>query len=252
MNYSIQKKGKYKYIQEGEGEVMILLHGLFGSTGNYTELIEGFKTRYKVIVPILPIFDLPPRELSMVSLTDHVLDFIKEESYESVHLVGNSLGGHIGLMLTLKNSSIVQTLTITGSSGLFENALGGGFPRRQDYDFVTKVCENIFYDPKVATKELVDEVFETVNTPTKGLNIIVTAKSAMRHNLEHELHKIETPTLLIWGKEDTITPAFVGVEFNKKIKNSELHTFDYCGHAPMMEKPEEFIAILQEFLIRNS
>ena len=147
MNYSIQKKGKYKYIQEGEGEVMILLHGLFGSTGNYTELIEGFKTRYKVIVPILPIFDLPPRELSMVSLTDHVLDFVKEESYESVHLVGNSLGGHIGLMLTLKNSSIVQTLTITGSSGLFENALGGGFPRRQDYDFVTKVCENIFYKP---------------------------------------------------------------------------------------------------------
>jgi len=251
MEHTIHTKGKFKYIEEGEGEVMILLHGLFGSTGNYTALIEGFKSDYKMIVPILPIFDLPTRELSMVSIMEHVHEFIVAEGYESVHIVGNSLGGHIGLLLTLKDPNLVKTLTLTGSSGLFENALGGSFPRRQNYEFVEKVCQSTFYDPAVASKELVDEVFDTVNTPEKGLNIIVTAKSAMRHNLEHELHKIDKPTLLIWGENDTITPAFVGEDFKKKIKGSQLHVFDKCGHAPMMEKPAEFIAILQDFLAES-
>ena len=251
MKYTIHEKGKFKYIEEGEGQVMILLHGLFGSTGNYTQLIEGFKSKYKLVVPILPIFELAPRDLSMITLMEHVLEFILSEGYNKVHIVGNSLGGHIGLLLTLKNPNLVQTLTLTGSSGLFENAMGGGFPHRKNYDFVKKACQETFYDPAVASKELVDDVFDTVNTPEKGLNIVITAKSAMRHNLEDELHKIDRPTLLIWGREDSITPAFVGEDFKAKIKGAQLHILEQCGHAPMMERPEQFIAILEAFLLEN-
>lgn len=253
MEYPIRQKGKFKYIEEGQGaEVIILLHGLFGSMGNYGALIAGLKSKYKLIVPLLPIFELPRREISMNALMEHVHEFIQAEGYTSVHLVGNSLGGHIGLLMTLKDPNLVQTLTLTGSSGLFENALGGSFPRRKSYDFVKKVAEGTFYDPNVASKALVDEIFEIVNTPTKGLSIVLTAKSAMRHNLEHELHKIKTPTLLIWGKNDSITPSFVGEDFNQKIKGSELHLLDQCGHAPMMERPQVFIQLVEEFLSRHS
>lgn len=252
MHYTIHQKDKFKYIQEGEGEVMVLLHGLFGSMGNYELLIEGLKSRYKMVVPLLPIFELPSREVSVVSLMEHVYDFLLMEGYSSVHLVGNSLGGHIGLLLTLKAPELIKTLTLTGSSGLFENALGNSFPRRQNYEFVKEVAQNTFYDPKTASKELIDEIFDVVNTPVKGLNIIITAKSAMRHNLEHELHKIKTPTLLIWGKNDNITPAFVGEDFKQKISGSELHVFDECGHAPMMEKPKEFMDVLKAFLEKNN
>jgi pimeloyl-ACP methyl ester carboxylesterase len=253
MEYPIRQKGKFKYIEEGQGtEVIILLHGLFGSMGNYGALIEGLKSKYKLIVPLLPIFELPRREISMNALMEHVHEFIQAEGYSSVHLVGNSLGGHIGLLMTLKDPNLVQTLTLTGSSGLFENALGGSFPRRKSYDFVKKVAQGTFYDPSVASKALVDDIFEIVNTPTKGLSIVLTAKSAMRHNLEHELHKITTPTLLIWGKNDTITPSFVGEDFNQKIKGSELYILDKCGHAPMMEKPQVFIQLVEEFLSRHS
>lgn len=252
MEYPIHEKGKFKYIEEGQGaEVVILLHGLFGSMGNYSDLIAGLKSKYKLIVPLLPIFELPRREISMSALMEHVHEFIQGEGYTSIHLVGNSLGGHIGLLMSLKDPNLVKTLTLTGSSGLFENALGGSFPRRQSYDFVKKIAEGTFYDPNVASKDLVDEIFETVNTPTKGLNIILTAKSAMRHNLEQELHKITAPTLLIWGKNDIITPAFVGEDFNQKIKDSELHILDKCGHAPMMEHPQVFIELLEEFLSRH-
>ncbi len=252
MEYPIHEKGKFKYIEEGQGtEVVILLHGLFGSMGNYSDLIAGLKSKYKLIVPLLPIYELSRREISMSALMEHVHEFIQGEGYTSIHLVGNSLGGHIGLLMSLKDPNLVKTLTLTGSSGLFENALGGSFPRRQSYDFVKKIAEGTFYDPNVASKDLVDEIFETVNTPTKGLNIILTAKSAMRHNLEQELHKITAPTLLIWGKNDIITPAFVGEDFNQKIKDSELHILDKCGHAPMMEHPQVFIELLEEFLSRH-
>ncbi|WMX14306.1 MULTISPECIES: alpha/beta fold hydrolase [unclassified Aureispira] len=252
MEYPIRQKGKFKYIEEGQGtEVIVLLHGLFGSMGNYGALITGLKSTYKLIVPLLPIFELPRREISMNALMEHVHEFILEEGHTSIHLVGNSLGGHIGLLMTLKDPDLVKTLTLTGSSGLFENALGDSFPRRQSYEFVKDVAQRTFYDPQVATKALIDDIFEIVNTPTKGLNIVLTAKSAMRHNLEHELHKIKTPTLLIWGKNDTITPAFVGEDFNQKIEGSELHILDQCGHAPMMEKPEAFIHLLSTFLARH-
>lgn len=251
MNYTIHKKGKYSYIQEGKGPVLLLLHGLFGSTGNFTALIDDFKSDYTVITPILPIFELPPKKLSVHSLTAHIVGFLLENKLKKVHVVGNSLGGHLGLLLTLSQPNLVKTLTLTGSSGLFENALGDGFPRRQNYEFVREVCARTFHDPKVATKELVDEVYETVNTPRKGLNIIIAAKSAMRTNLEHELHKIMVPTLLIWGREDQITPLFVGEDFKEKISGSELHILDNCGHAPMMEKPKYFNELLAIFLKKN-
>lgn len=253
MKYPIHEKGKFKYIEEGNdnGDVVILLHGLFGSMGNYEALITGLKSTYKLVVPLLPIFELSSREISMTSLMEHVHEFILAEGYSFVHLVGNSLGGHIGLLLTLKDPAIVRSLTLTGSSGLFENALGGSFPKRKSYDFVKEVAQKTFYNPEVASKELIDDIFDIVNTPVKGLNIVITAKSAMRHNLEGELHKIEQPTLLIWGKNDTITPAFVGEDFNQKIKNSVLHILDECGHAPMMEKPTVFIELLEAFLEKN-
>lgn len=252
MTYNIKEEGKFRYLQEGKGEPLVLLHGLFGSMGNYTPMMEYLKEEYQLLVPMLPIYTTPKRELSILSLMEHVHEFLIHRGLEKVHLLGNSLGGHIALLLTLQEPALVQSLTLTGSSGLFENALGSSFPRRQNYDFVRKVVENTFYDPAVATKEIVDEVFEIINTPEKGLKIIITAKSAMRHNLEHELHKIQTPTLLIWGKEDNITPAFVGEDFQEKIPNSELHFFENCGHAPMMEYPLQFIALLRPFLERHA
>ncbi len=253
MNYDIREEGKFRYLLEGkaEGEVVVLLHGLFGSMGNYEALMEHLKNDYQLLVPMLPIYSTPKRELSIISLMEQVLELLQHLGHQRVHLVGNSLGGHIALLLTLEAPELVQSLTLTGSSGLFENALGSSFPRRQNYDFVRKVVENTFYYPEVATKEIVDEVFEIINTPEKGLKIIITAKSAMRHNLENELHRIQAPTLLIWGKEDNITPAFVGEDFQEKIAHSELHFFENCGHAPMMEYPQKFLDLLRPFLERH-
>ena len=130
------------------------------------------------------------------------------------------------------------------------NAFGGSFPRRESYDYIKEKVEFTFYDPATATKELVDEVFKSVNDRSRVIRILALAKSAIRHNMSKELSKITIPVSLIWGKQDKITPPEVATEFHERLPNSELNWVDKCGHAPMMERPEVFIGFLDTFLNR--
>lgn len=251
MNYELKEVNKFKFIEEGEGETLLLLHGLFGAMSNFADLIEHFRKSYKVVVPILPLFDLDIFHTSVGGLQKFINKFIETRGYTNIHLLGNSLGGHVALVHVLKHPEQIKTLTLTGSSGLFENGMGDSYPKRGDYEYIKKKTQLTFYDPAMATKELVDEVFEITNSRVKVIKIIALAKSAIRNNLGEELNQIKQPTCLIWGNNDTITPPFVGQEFNKLIPNSELHFVDHCGHAPMMEVPTEFNTILSAFLDKH-
>jgi len=249
MNYDLHKVDKYKFIETNGGkEVLLLLHGLFGALSNFESIIQYFSQRYNVVVPILPIFDLPIREATVSGLVQHVKEFVEFKNYDTVNVLGNSLGGHISLLYALDHPDKINSITLTGSSGLFENSLGSTFPKRGNYEFIQNKTQDIFFDPEVASKELVDEVFATVNDRNKAIRIITTAKSAIRHNLSDKLHLIKAPTLLIWGDHDNVTPPFVGEKFNDLIENSTLHFVEKCGHAPMMEQPAVFNSLLSDFL----
>ncbi|WP_298714660.1 alpha/beta hydrolase [Chitinophaga sp.] len=250
MNYEIKTQGKFRFIEEGEGEPIILLHGLFGALSNFSGTIEYFKQFNKVVIPMLPLFDLNILETSVGGLAKYVHKFIEARDYNNFHLMGNSLGGHVALVYILKHPERVKSLILTGSSGLFENGMGETYPKRGDYEYIRNKTALTFYDPAMATKELVDEVFEITSNRLKVIKIITLAKSAIRHNLGEELTTIKTPTLLIWGLNDTVTPPMVGEEFKKLIPNSELHFVDKCGHAPMMEVPDEFNRIMHDYLQR--
>lgn len=248
MDFEVKQVDKFRYIEEGEGETLMLLHGLFGALSNFKDLIDYFRHQYKVVVPMLPLFDLDILHTSVGGLAKFVNKFLERMDYQQVHLLGNSLGGHVALVHILKHPERIKSLILTGSSGLFENGMGDSYPKRGDYEYIKKKTELTFYDPNTATKELVDEVYGITNNRIKVIKIIALAKSAIRNNLGEELNQIKQPTLLIWGNNDTITPPFVAREFNKLIPNSELHFIDKCGHAPMMEVPQEFNAILHKFL----
>ncbi|RYF89069.1 MAG: alpha/beta hydrolase [Chitinophagaceae bacterium] len=250
MTYEIKQDGKFKFIEEGEGETLMLLHGLFGALSNFKDLIEYFRKNYKVVVPILPLLDMDLLHTSVGGLQKYVHKFIEHRKYEHIHLMGNSLGGHVALVVILKNPANIKSLILTGSSGLFENGMGDTYPKRGDKEYIRNKTALTFYDPAMATDELVNEVFEITNNRLKVIKIIALAKSAIRNNLGEELKNIKQPTCLIWGNNDTITPPFVGKEFHNLIPNSELHFIDKCGHAPMMEVPQEFNAILEGFLAK--
>ncbi len=249
MNYVIKEQGEFRYLDnERPGSALMLLHGLFGQLSNFDDMIAYFNNKRRVVVPILPIYETPLRKATVNGMVDYVSRFADWKKYDSIDVLGNSLGGHIALLFALASPGRVRSIILTGSSGLFENPLGSSFPKRSNRDFVRQKTETVFYDPKDASDAMVDEVFDIVNDRNKALRLITMAKSAIRENLAKRLDAIKAPTLLVWGKQDTITPPFVADQFNELIKNSRLVFIDKCGHAPMMEHPTEFNEALESFL----
>lgn len=240
---------KFNYIEKGEGEAIVLLHGLMGGLSNFKDVINFFSLKnYKVIIPELPIYSLPLNKTTVTAFSDFLEEFIKYKNLSKVILLGNSLGGHIGLIYSNKNPNFVKSLVLTGSSGLYENSMGESYPKRENYNYIKRKTEEVFYNAEVATKEIVDEVFDTVNNRDKLVRTLAIAKSAIRHNMSDELPNIKTPTLLIWGENDLVTPPEVAREFESLLPNSELKWIKKCGHAPMMEHPNEFNRILFSWL----
>jgi pimeloyl-ACP methyl ester carboxylesterase len=248
MPLNVKEFKGYRYVDEGNGQVLMLLHGLFGALSNWEAVVNRFSANFRVVIPMLPIYEMPIKEAGLEGLRKYVEDFVDTMSLDNMIIMGNSLGGHVGLLYTLHNEKKVSKLVLTGSSGLFENAMGGSYPRRGSYDYIKERVEYTFYDPKVANKDLVDEVFETTRSIPKCMRIVAIAKSAQRNNLATELNKIKVPTLLVWGLNDTITPPMVGHDFNRLIPQSKLRFIDKCCHAPMMEHPEKFNELVEDFI----
>lgn len=249
MTHQLKEEGKYSYQQVGEGTPIIVLHGLMGGLSNFDYVSEYFsKNGYSVIIPVLPIYTTPVFNTNVKTFAKFLHDFIEFKKLDKVLLLGNSLGGHIGLYHTKEFPEQVKGLIITGSSGLYESAMGGGYTKRRDYEVIKKKAQDVFYDPKVATKEIVDEVYATVNDRLKLAKTLSIAKSAIRHNMSKDLPSMHTPVCIIWGKNDIVTPPEVAKEFHELLPDSDLFWIDKCGHAAMMERPEEFNQILHGWL----
>lgn len=249
MNKAFKKEGKFKYLEVGEGEPIIVLHGLMGGLSNFDGVTNFFPPKgYKILIPELPIYSMSLLKTNVKNFAKYVSEFIDYKGFESVILLGNSLGGHIGLLSTKLFPEKVKAIVITGSSGLYESAMGESYPKRGDYDYIQQKAEAVFYDPKIATKEIVDEVYATVNDRNKLIRTLAIAKSAIRHNMSKDLPNMKIPACIIWGKNDTVTPPGVALEFHELLPDSNLYWIDKCGHAAMMEHPDEFNALLYNWL----
>jgi pimeloyl-ACP methyl ester carboxylesterase len=249
MALNVKEEGGFKFVDEGQGPVLMLLHGLFGALSNWQGVVNRFSVNFRVVIPMLPIYEMPVREAGLEGLRKFVEEFVALKKLDDMTIMGNSLGGHVALVYTLKNPQKVKKLILTGSSGLFEDSMGGSYPKRGNYQYIKERVAYTFYNPEVATKELVDEVFEITNSIPKCMRIVAIAKSAQRNNLADEIPKINVPTLLVWGLNDTITPPMVAHEFNRLIPRSSLRFIDKCCHAPMMEHPEKFNELVEDFLL---
>ena len=249
MKFRLKKEREHSYLEVGEGTPIVVLHGLMGGLSNFDGVTSFFPEKgYKVVIPELPIYTMSLIKTNVKSFANYLKDFLDYKGLDKVILVGNSLGGHIGLLFTKLYPQYVKGLVITGSSGLYESAMGESYPKRGDYEYIKTKCENVFYDPKVATKEIVDEVYASVNDRNKLIRTLAIAKSAIRHNMAKDLPNMTQPTGIIWGKNDSVTPPEVATDFDKLLPDSNLYWIEKCGHAAMMEHPDAFNEILFEWL----
>jgi pimeloyl-ACP methyl ester carboxylesterase len=245
----VKEEGKFKWLEEGkEGQPIILLHGLMGGVENFGEMVDFISEEYIVYGLDLKLFEGNLLKVSVKALSNYLYEFMNHLGLDSAVLIGNSMGGHIGLIFTKDHPEKVDGLILTGSSGLFEESMGSSFPRRGDKDYIRAKTEEVFYDPKVATDELVDRVFEIANNRISVLKLLGYAKSAIRHNMAADIPNINKPVCLVWGAEDKVTPPHVAEEFHKLLPNSELNWIPLCGHAAMWEHPKRFSEIVLQFL----
>lgn len=240
---------KFNYIDKGHGEVLILLHGLFCNLANFQHTIEYFSTQYRVIVPFFPVLEMPLDTTNIDGLVLYLEALTEELDLSTFTIVGNSLGGHVGIEYTLKHPNRVDALVLTGSSGLFDkDRPQQEVPKRGDYEYIRTKTQMTFYNPALATKDLVDEVYDIVNDRHKAMRVLYMAKSAVRNNLSDQLQKLCVPVFLIWGENDCITPPSIAEEFKRLIPHSQLAWINECGHAAMMEHPSLFNELLDGFL----
>lgn len=251
--FPIHETGRFQYNDEGPndtpGPPIVLLHGMLGDLSNWIDTVEALSNSgYRVLAPIIPVYEFPLSETGVPRLRQYVHDFVTTLGFDSTVLVGNSLGGHIALLYALDHPEELDALVLSGSSGIYESTMGTTQFKRQDRDFIRERTEMTFYDPVHATDELVDEMLEIVNDRPRAFRLLKIARSADEETVTEQLSKIGVPTLLIWGRDDIITPPDVAEEFRDRMPNARLHFIDKCGHAPMIEHPDTFNELTLDFL----
>lgn len=250
--FAERELGGYRFIDEGPASDLppvLLLHGMLGNLDNWRPTVQSLaEHQYRVIVPLLPVYDMPLKETSVTGLVEYVRGLYDTLDLGPVVIGGNSLGGQVATLFTLKYPELVAALVLSGSSGIYEVEMGASTPRRQDRSYIRERAAVTFYDPVHATDDLVEEMYHVVNDRGRVMRLIRMARSTKQESVRDRLGKIGVPTLLVWGRDDRITPPDVAQEFRDLIPRSDLRFIDECGHAPMIERPEKFNEMLLAFL----
>lgn len=251
-DFSIREIPGFRYVDEGpvtDKPPVVLLHGMLGAYTNWVDTIARLsEQQYRVVVPILPIYDQALGDTTVSALVEHVRAFFGAMGFTEVVLVGNSLGGHVSLLYSIRYPEHVAAQVLCGASGIYEVEMGTSVFRRRDRDELRERAAFTFYDPRFATEELVDEIYEIVNDRGRALRLIRMARAVQAESVSELLGRITAPTLLVWGRDDRITPPDVAEVLRDGIPDARLQFINECGHAPMMEQPDAFNRFTLDFL----
>jgi 2-hydroxy-6-oxonona-2,4-dienedioate hydrolase len=232
------------YVDTGEGNPVILLHGLFGNVTMWRATVNMLQPHFKVIVPKLPLFDIPIHRANIDHLVEVLHEFLTWRQLTNVTLVGTDIGGQVALCYAHLYPERVKKLILSGSSGLFEN-----IPEfDSNYAHVHDQVRDAFYRKELATPNVIDKVYKTVNTASKGLHIKFFARSSQKTNITSFLYKLNIPVLLLWGLQDKITPPEVALHFHDLLRYGTVNFIDRCGHLPMIEQAETYAQSIISFL----
>ena len=239
-----------RLLRGGSGQPVVFLHGAGGHTG-WMAFLEELAERFTVLAPEHPGFgqsDDPPWLDQVSDLAYFYLDLLKTLDLERVHLIGTSLGGWIAAELAVRDTARLASLTLVGAVGI--TADGETIPDI----FRMPVEENLrrFYaDQERAARRVGDMAKVDMNLVAKARATVTRLAYRPRFcnpDLGKWLHRIDVPTLLVWGAEDGLVPPKFGEAYRALIPGARLVVLPEAGHAPFDEQKDAFLGAFYDFV----
>lgn len=232
----------------GVGRPFVFLHGLVGLNDHWEDAVRLMRRdRARCVMLELPLLALEGDNCSIHAVVDMTAHFLETYVGEPSVLVGNSFGGHVALRLALDRPELVKGLVLAGSSGLNEQTMVQEIQLKPKRDWLADRIGELFFDRSKMRMADVDRAHMELTKRTGARAMVKLSRSARRNQLRDRLGDIRVPTLIIWGREDVVTPPEAAHEFAARIPGSKLVWFDRCGHVPMIECPDQFVRAMEEF-----
>jgi pimeloyl-ACP methyl ester carboxylesterase len=240
-------------LRGGDGPPLLFLHGARGG-GVWPPFLQRLSRRFEVIAPEHPGFgrsDTPDWFDNVHDLAYFYLSFLQALGLRAAHVVGSSLGGWIAAEVAVRSTERMASLTLIGASGIHMKGVS-----RPDTFLWTpeEAVRNLFHYPALAERALAQQP-EDAELDRQLKNRFATARitwSPRGHDphLEKWLHRIDVPTLVVWGREDRYLPVDYATRWGERIPGAEVSVIEDCGHLPQIEKPDTFCDRLETFLGR--
>lgn len=241
------KKIEAGVVECGEGPVVVFLHGLVGLNEHWDRVVNSVCDRVRCVTLEMPLLELRGVDCSLSAVSAMTMQFLDKYIGEPAVLVGNSFGGHVALRVTHERPELVSALVLAGSSGLIERTVVRGAPVRPSREWLVEKIGELFYDKSKMNPEDVERAHKLLNERGGARAMVKLSKTARRDNMTDDLAEIHQPTLLIWGREDVVTPPSAGQGFMELMPDAKLFWIDGCGHAPMIESPGPFAEAMHGF-----
>lgn len=241
-----------KVAETGAGRPIVFLHGLVGLNDHWEEVVRGACHRSRCTLLELPLLSLRGEDCSIQGVEVLTAKFLEaqfpDRTGPSPILVGNSFGGHVALRLALNRPDLVGGLVLAGASGLIEKSMVADVQIRPSREWLSRKIGELFYDPAKHMREAdLDRAHKELSQRGGARAMVKLSRSARRNHLGSRIPEIQASTLLIWGKQDIVTPPEAADQFMSLLRDARIVWFDECGHAPMIEKPAEFADALLAF-----
>lgn len=231
--------------------VFVFLHGLVGLNEHWENVVQQFSAHARCVMLQIPLLQLSGDDCSIhgvEKLTSQFLqDYFGPSNDLPVVLVGNSFGGHVALRLAIHRPDLVRGLVLAGSSGLIEKSMVSDVQIRPNREWLRRKIGELFFDKKHLRESEIERAYADLANRSGARAMVRLSRSARRDHLGEKLTQVRQPTLLVWGREDIVTPPEAAEGFKASIPGSRIVWFERCGHAPMIECPLEFASALVDF-----
>ena len=232
----------------GTGKPVVFLNGLLGLNMHWFSCLGSLAQTHECIMLEPPLLEMRGKGCTVDSLLRLTMSLVESLIDQPAIFLGNSLGGHLCLRMALARPDLMRGFALIGSSGLFERGFERDVQHNPSHEWLERKISGLFFDPSRVPPGAVDHAYQELQDRRRIRSLVKFGKSAKSDHLGDQLHKIETPALVAWGQNDTVTPPEVAEEFHQGLRNSRLVWIPECGHAPQIEKPDALSKVIVQFV----